>query len=100
MLPKRVRNNKRFVKKKRHFVPKVKPFIGLTEGMAVLFPRSASEYNELINGPQAFLDSCEEKLLSTFGPNGSFIKQLTYRVFTPPIQPNVPYSRNNQNEIV
>ena len=68
--------------------------------MPVLFPRSASEYNELINGPQAFLDSCEEKLLSTFGPNGSFIKQLTYRVFTPPIQPNVPYSRNNQNAIV
>ena len=78
---KRVAKNKRFVSKyKKHHSIKPKPFTGATSGMAVLYPRSAPEHVELINGPQAFLESCHDKLLADFGPNGSFIRGDAYQI--------------------
>ena len=74
---------------------KEKPFVGLTDGMALLYPRSSSEYSELVNGPQAYLESVHEKLISQFGSNGSFIKGLAYRTFTAPVAPRAALSQNS-----
>ena len=95
MLPKRVAKHKRFVSKhKKHHNLRPKPFIGATAGMAILYPRSAPEYVELINGPQAFLESCHDKLLADFGPNGSFIRGDAYRDIPEPERPQGQYTRN------
>lgn len=96
MLTKRV-DKRRFQKKKKQFVAKPKPFVGLTDTMAVLYPRSAVEYKELENGPQAFLESCHKKLTQLFGKNGSFIKGQAYRVFTQPVPPTIAWNRNGAN---
>ena len=74
---------------------KEKPFVGLTDGMALLYPRSSSEYSELVNGPQAYLESVHEKLISQFGSNGSFIKGLAYRTFTAPVAPRAAFNQNS-----
>ena len=64
-----------FRNKKRPHAAKAKSFVGLTPEMAVLYPPTSQEYDELTNGIQAYLDSAHEKLTSEFGMNGSFIKQ-------------------------
>ena len=93
MQSKRDNKRKRFVHgKKKNYVHKPKPFAGAEPGLAVLFPRSAPEYSELINGPEAFLQCWHKKLLADFGPNGSFIISKAYRQLVAPTRPAGQYT--------
>ena len=88
MQSKRDNKRKRFAHgKHKQRIPKVKSFAGAESGLAVLFPRSAPEYNELTNGPDAFLQCWHKKLLADFGLNGSFIITKAYRVLQAPARP-------------
>ena len=89
-----------FRNKKRPHAAKAKSFVGLTPEMAVLYPPTSQEYDELTNGIQAYLDSAHEKLTSEFGMNGSFIKQQGYRNIVEPVAPATAFNRNIQATVI
>ena len=49
-----------FRNKKRPHAAKAKSFVGLTPEMAVLYPPTSQEYDELTNGIQAYMDNVHE----------------------------------------